>query len=210
MIRAMRKNGAILALAALLSTGLVAITDSLTKETIAEQQRIQLLKVLNQVVPESLHDNEMATSCTLVTSPSLGTPEPMPVYIATKEGEPTAMAVEAIAPDGYNGAIKVLVGVDTNNTVLGVRVLSHNETPGLGDKIDLNVSDWVLSFSGKTLESKDDKRWAVYKDGGQFDQFTGATITPRAVVNAARKAAWYAMQNKDTIVRQPKNCGGES
>ncbi|WP_281545682.1 electron transport complex subunit RsxG [Grimontia sp. SpTr1] len=210
MIRAMRNNGAILALAALLSTGLVAVTNTLTKDTIAEQQRIQLLRVLNQVIPEDMHDNALAKTCTLVTSPNLGTSEPMPIYIATKNGEPTAMAVEAIAPDGYNGAIKVLVGVDTNNTVLGVRVLSHNETPGLGDKIDLNVSDWVLSFNGKNIESEDDKRWAVYKDGGQFDQFTGATITPRAVVNAARNAAWYAMQNKDTIVRQPLNCGAAS
>ncbi|CZF77793.1 Electron transport complex protein RnfG [Grimontia celer] len=210
MIRAMRNNGAILALAALLSTGLVAVTNTLTKDTIAEQQRIQLLRVLNQVIPEDMHDNALAKTCTLVTSPNLGTNEPVPIYIATKNGEPTAMAVEAIAPDGYNGAIKVLVGVDTNNTVLGVRVLSHNETPGLGDKIDLNVSDWVLSFNGKNIESEDDKRWAVYKDGGQFDQFTGATITPRAVVSAARNAAWYALQNKDTIVRQPLNCGAAS
>ncbi|USH01600.1 electron transport complex subunit RsxG [Grimontia kaedaensis] len=210
MIRAMRNNGAILALAALLSTGLVAVTNTLTKDTIAEQQRMQLLRVLNQVIPEEMHDNALAKTCTLVTSPNLGTREPMPIYIATKNGEPTAMAVEAIAPDGYNGAIKVLVGVNTNNTVLGVRVLSHNETPGLGDKIDLNVSDWVLSFDGKNIESEDDKRWAVYKDGGQFDQFTGATITPRAVVSAARNAAWYVMQNKDIIVRQPLNCGASS
>ncbi|WP_394212736.1 electron transport complex subunit RsxG [Enterovibrio calviensis] len=207
MIRAMRNNGAILALAALLSTGLVAITNTLTKDTIAEQERLQLLQVLNQVIPKDLHDNALARQCTLVTSPALGTDAPMPVYVATKDGQPTALAIEAIAPDGYNGAIKVLVGIDTNNTVLGVRVLKHAETPGLGDKIDLNVSDWVLSFSDKPLEGADDKRWAVYKDGGQFDQFTGATITPRAVVNAARKAAWYAMQNIDTIARQPLDCG---
>ncbi|MEZ9522969.1 electron transport complex subunit RsxG [Enterovibrio norvegicus] len=210
MIRAMRNNGAILAIAALLSTGLVAITHSLTEDTIAEQQRLQLLEVLNQVIPADIHDNPLAKTCTLVTSQDLGTDAPMPVYLASKNGEPTAMAIEAIAPDGYNGAIKVLVGVDTNNTVLGVRVLQHNETPGLGDKIDLNVSDWVLSFSGKTLESADDKRWAVFKDGGQFDQFTGATITPRAVVSAARKAAWYVSQHQEQIIRQPRDCGDAS
>lgn len=210
MIRAMRKNGAVLALAALLSTGLVAVTHLLTKDTIAEQQRLQLLKVLNQVIPEQMHDNALAKTCTLVTNPALGVDTPMPVYIATKDGKTTALAIEAIAPDGYNGAIKILVGVDTNNTVLGVRTLYHNETPGLGDKIDLNVSDWVLSFSGKNIEGENDKRWAVYKDGGQFDQFTGATITPRAVVNAARKAAWYTMQNMESIARQPENCGDAS
>ncbi|MDD1794320.1 electron transport complex subunit RsxG [Enterovibrio makurazakiensis] len=210
MIRAMRNNGAILALAALLSTGLVAVTNTLTKDTIAEQERIQLLQVLNQVIPKGLHDNALAKQCTLVQDTRLGTDAPMPVYIATKEGKTTALAIEAIAPDGYNGAIKVLVGIDTNNTVLGVRVLKHAETPGLGDKIDLNVSDWILSLSDKSVESADDKRWAVYKDGGQFDQFTGATITPRAVVSAARNAAWYAMQNIDTITRQPLNCGDAS
>lgn len=210
MIRAMRKNGAILALAALLSTGLVAVTNLMTKDTIAEQQRLQLLRVLNQVIPESMHDNPLAKTCTLVSDPALGVDGPMPVYIAQKDGKVTALAVEAVAPDGYNGAIKILVGIDTNNKVLGVRTLSHNETPGLGDKIDLNVSDWVLSFSGKQIEGENDKRWAVYKDGGQFDQFTGATITPRAVVSAARKAGWYTMQNWESIARQPQNCGGAS
>ena len=85
-------------------------------------------------------------------------------------------------------------------------MLSHTETPGLGDKIDLRVDDWILSFSGKTLESADDPRWAVKKDGGQFDQFTGATITPRAVVNATRKAVFYLNQNWQSLFDAPANC----
>ncbi|KXF80001.1 electron transport complex subunit RsxG [Enterovibrio coralii] len=210
MIRAMRKNGLVLAFVALLSTGLIAITDALTKDTIAEQQRLQLLNVLNQVIPTSMHDNPLYKSCTMVTSPELGSKSAMPAYIATKDGKTTAIAIEAIAPDGYNGAIKILVGVDTNKTVLGLRVLSQNETPGLGDKIELSVSDWALSFNNQKIESADDKRWHVQKDGGQFDQFTGATITPRAVVNAARKAAWYVSENLDTIVKQPQDCGDAS
>ncbi|ATF10258.1 Electron transport complex protein RnfG [Candidatus Enterovibrio altilux] len=201
----MKNNGGILALAAFLSTGLIAITNSLTKDTITEQQRLQLLQVLNQVIPTDIHNNMLSHRCTLIPKLHLNITQPMPVYIAIKNGKLLAMAVEAIALDGYNGAIKVLVGVDTNNTVLGVRVLQHNETPGLGDKIDLNISDWVLSFSGKSIESVTDKRWAVYKDGGQFDQFTGATITPRAVVNTVKKVAWYASQNKDKIICQQNN-----
>ncbi|PCS22560.1 electron transport complex subunit RsxG [Candidatus Enterovibrio escicola] len=209
MIRAMKNNGAILALAALFSTGIVAITDALTKDTIAEQELQQLLQVLNQVLPATMHDNILSQNCTLVSSPELGTDDKMPVYIATKNGKPTGMVVKAFAQNGYNGAIKVLVGVDTNNTVVGVRVLQHNETVGLGDRIDLNISNWILSFSGKSINSADDKRWAVHKDGGQFNQFTGATITPRAIVNAVRKVSTFLFHHKNQILYQPSDCSDE-
>ncbi|WP_434359644.1 electron transport complex subunit RsxG [Parasalinivibrio latis] len=209
MIAAMRKNGLVLAVFALLATGLVAITNKLTEHKIAEQAELQLLGQLNQVIPTSMHDNDLYKSCTLVTAPNaLGTDQPMPLYVATKGSKPTAMAIEAIAPNGYNGAIKVLVAADMNGKVTGARVLQHNETPGLGDKIDIRVTDWITHFAGKTIDSGNDKRWAVQKDGGQFDQFTGATITPRAVVGAVRDAAWYLHENKDTLTKQPFNCGG--
>ncbi|HIE5254938.1 TPA: electron transport complex subunit RsxG, partial [Serratia marcescens] len=116
---------------------------------------------------------------------------PHRLYLARKNGQPTAAALETTAPDGYSGAIKLLVGADFNGTVLGTRVIEHHETPGLGDKIELRISDWISFFSGKKIEGPDDKRWAVKKDGGMFDQFTGATITPRAVVNAVRRTALY-------------------
>lgn len=210
MIDVIKKNGGILAIAALLSTGLVAITNALTADTIAEQQQKQLMLALNQVIPESKHDNLLYQSCTLINDKAaLGTTEPQPLYIATLNEQPTALAFQAIAPDGYNGAIKVLIGTDMSGEVLGVRVLEHNETPGLGDKVNLSVSDWVLSFNGKRVEEANDARWAVHKDGGQFDQFTGATITPRAVVNATRKAIWYVTQNRSVFLEQPRNCGGE-
>lgn len=207
MIIVMTKCSTILGLAALLSTSLVTVVHELTKDTIAEQQKQHLLHVLNQVIPKQLHDNLLYENCTLVTNKNLGTSEPMPVYIATQKGKPTAMAIEAIAPNGYNGAIKILVGIDMNNAVLGVRVLTHRETPGLGDKIDLTVSNWLHSFSGITIDTEDDPRWAVQKDGGQFDQFTGATITPRAVVTAVKKAAWFAGAHQKTLLSQPLDCG---
>lgn len=210
MLNAIRKNGAILALFACASTGLVALTQYLTKDQIQRQEQIQLLSVLNQVIPTEIHDNDLYQSCTLVTAPSLGTDTAMPMYVATLNGEPSGLAIEAIAPDGYNGAIKVIVGIDKNGVVTGTRVLSHQETPGLGDKIDLRVSDWILSFAGKSLTEQNAASWRVRKDGGQFDQFTGATITPRAVVKSVRNTLDYVNKNRDTLLAQPFNCGGSN
>lgn len=96
-----------------------------------------------------------------------------------------------------------------DGTILGTRVLSHRETPGLGDKIDLRVSDWILSFAGKQVTESNLDRWKVRKDGGDFDQFTGATITPRAVVKSVKQAVQYVNQNNQALLAQPLNCGGE-
>jgi len=209
MLNAIKKNGLVLAIFACASTGLVAVTHYLTKDQIKQQEQAQLLSVLNQVIPHALHDNELFSSCTLVQAEELGTEKAMPAYIAKINGEPSAIAIEAIAPDGYNGAIKVIVGMKIDGTILGTRVLSHQETPGLGDKIDLRVSDWILSFAGKQVTDSNLDRWKVRKDGGDFDQFTGATITPRAVVKSVKQAVQYVNQNNQALLAQPLNCGGE-
>ncbi|WP_135383990.1 electron transport complex subunit RsxG [Vibrio tasmaniensis] len=209
MLNAIKKNGLVLAIFACASTGLVAVTHYLTKDQIKQQEQAQLLSVLNQVIPHDLHDNELFSSCTLVQAEELGTEQAMPAYIAKINGEPSAIAIEAIAPDGYNGAIKVIVGMKIDGTILGTRVLSHQETPGLGDKIDLRVSDWILSFAGKQVTDSNHDRWKVRKDGGDFDQFTGATITPRAVVKSVKQAVQYVNQNNQALLAQPLNCGGE-
>ncbi|MEZ8244254.1 electron transport complex subunit RsxG [Vibrio splendidus] len=209
MLNAIKKNGLVLAIFACASTGLVAVTHYLTKDQIKQQEQAQLLSVLNQVIPHDLHDNELFSACTLVQAEELGTEQAMPAYIATLNGEPSAIAIEAIAPDGYNGAIKVIVGMKIDGTILGTRVLSHRETPGLGDKIDLRVSDWILSFAGKQVTQSNLDRWKVRKDGGDFDQFTGATITPRAVVKSVKQAVQYVNQNNQALLAQPLNCGGE-
>lgn len=209
MLNAIKKNGLVLAIFACASTGLVAVTHYLTKDQIKQQEQAQLLSVLNQVIPHDLHDNELFSACTLVEAEELGKEQAMPAYIATLNGEPSAIAIEAIAPDGYNGAIKVIVGMKIDGTILGTRVLSHRETPGLGDKIDLRVSDWILSFAGKQVTESNLDRWKVRKDGGDFDQFTGATITPRAVVKSVKQAVQYVNQNNQALLAQPLNCGGE-
>ncbi|MGF1694945.1 electron transport complex subunit RsxG [Vibrio lamellibrachiae] len=210
MLAAIRKNGLTLAIFACATTGLVAVTHHLTKDTIRQQEKIQLLTILNQVIPESLHDNDLYQSCSLVTHSALGTNDPMPAYFATLNGQPSAIAIEAIAPDGYNGAIKVIVGINQQGNITGTRVLSHQETPGLGDKIDLRISDWILGFVGKTVTDTNQDTWKVRKDGGQFDQFTGATITPRAVVGAVKNAVSFVNENHQQLTSQAFNCGGSN
>ncbi|EGQ8495683.1 electron transport complex subunit RsxG [Vibrio alginolyticus] len=209
MLTAIRKNGLTLAIFACATTGLVALTQYLTKDQIKVQEQKQLLSVLNQVIPESMHDNALTQACTMVTSPDLGTLRAMPAYLATKNGEPTAIAIESIAPDGYNGEIKVITGIDNQGNILGTRVLNHQETPGLGDKIDLRVTDWILSFTGKQVTENNWNSWKVRKDGGDFDQFTGATITPRAVVKVVRNTVNYVNQSRKDILSQPLGCEGE-
>ncbi|MEF1211370.1 electron transport complex subunit RsxG [Vibrio alginolyticus] len=209
MLTAIRKNGLTLAIFACATTGLVALTQYLTKDQIKVQEQKQLLSVLNQVIPENMHDNALTQACTMVTSPDLGTLRAMPAYLATKNGEPTAIAIESIVPDGYNGEIKVITGIDNQGNILGTRVLNHQETPGLGDKIDLRVTDWILSFTGKQVTENNWNSWKVRKDGGDFDQFTGATITPRAVVKVVRNTVNYVNQSREDILSQPLGCEGE-
>lgn len=210
MLNAIRKNGVILAIFACASTGVVALTHYLTKDRIHQQEQAQLLSVLNQVIPHKMHENNLYNSCTLVSDPALGTKDAMPVYMATIDGAPTAMAIETIAPDGYNGTIKLIIGIEHDGTISGTRVLSHKETPGLGDKIDLRITDWILGFAGKQVTNENEATWKVRKDGGQFDQFTGATITPRAVVKAVKNTVQFVNANRDAILSQPLNCGGNN
>lgn len=203
----MIKNGLLLALFALICTGLVAVVNQQTFDQIKQQEQQELMRVLHQLIPDEVHDNTLTAHCTLLQDKeALGTDEPMPAYIATHDGKPVAIAMETIAPDGYSGNIKLIVGINAQGEVLGVRTLSHQETPGLGDKIELRKSDWVTQFVGKILGSENDKQWLVKKDGGDFDQFTGATITPRAYVKAVKQALWYFNHNQTQIFSQPLNC----
>ncbi|UGA53874.1 electron transport complex subunit RsxG [Vibrio sp. VB16] len=210
MLTAIKKNGATLAIFACACTGLVAITHYLTEDTILQQERDQLKSILNEVIPHQMHDNELYSACTLVQSVQLGSDDPLPAYIATKNGRPSAVAIEVIAPDGYNGKIKLIVGIDSQGVVTGTRVLAHRETPGLGDKIDTRISNWIDGFIGKQVTQDNLDSWKVKKDGGQFDQFTGATITPRAVVKAVKRGVIFYNENHDALHSQPLNCGEDN
>ena len=191
MLKTMRKHGITLALFAAGTTGLTAVINELTKTTIDQQAELQQKALFDQVLPTSMYDNNLPQSCYRVSAPALGKGEQR-LYIARQGDTPVAVVMEATAPDGYSGAIRLLVGADFSGTILGTRVTEHHETPGLGDKIELRLSDWITRFSGKTISGDNDGHWAVKKDGGDFDQFTGATITPRAVVNAVKRAGLYA------------------
>lgn len=205
MLDAIRKNGMTLALFAAVTTGLTAVINSVTKPTIDHQTTLQQKSLLDQVVPPELYNNPIQQECYSVTNPALGSGVHR-LYLARKDDRPVAAAVETTAPDGYSGAIQMLVGADFNGKVLGVRVVEHHETPGLGDKIELRISNWIESFSGVRLSGKDDKHFAVKKDGGDFDQFTGATITPRAVVNATKRTTLFVETLPGQLASLP-TCG---
>jgi electron transport complex protein RnfG len=201
----MIKNGLLLAGFALVCTGLVAMVNHFTKDTIAQQQRHHLAQVLDQIVPYNIHDASVSQRCILVNSPEfLGSKNDLSAYLISQDNR-VAIAIEAIAPDGYNGEIKLILAVDEHNTLLGVRTLSHQETPGLGDKIDLRKSPWVTAFAGEAF-SDDDKKWKVKKDGGQFDQFTGATITPRAYIKAMTRALTFVKDNRQALMTSHNPC----
>ncbi|WP_330926270.1 electron transport complex subunit RsxG [Candidatus Sororendozoicomonas aggregata] len=190
-----------LGLFSLVTVGLTALTYVLTKDRIADQVRRYEARVLMEILPESTHDNRLQdTTVTVPPSSLLSTKKPQKAYIALKNGQAVAVILHATAPDGYNGRIDLLVGIRRNGTVAGVRVVSHKETPGLGDKIDTKVSPWIFSFTGKSLLNPTTDGWAVKKDGGQFDQFTGATITPRAVVSSVYRTLEYFKAHREQLL----------
>ncbi len=206
MFSAISKNAFILAIVAMLAVLSVSGIHELTKDNIQQMKQQQLVQSLQQVIPTEIYDNTITDSCFLVTTPALGT-TPREIYRTTLDGQPSALALNVETTEGYNGRIELLIGINYDGTLLSTRVLSHNETPGLGDKIDLNVSDWILSLADKKLTAETENQWAVRKDGGQFDQFTGATVTPRAVVKAVKNTMLYYQQNRDAIWALTQRCG---
>lgn len=185
---------------AVIGTAIVAWTQDVTRERIAENERAALLRKLHILVPREAHDNDMYEDRIRVRAPdALGSPFALPVYRARQNGEPVAAILTAVAPDGYSGPIRLLVAVRHDSTLAGVRVLSHRETPGLGDAIEASRSDWIHDFEGKSLGEPPAEQWRVRRDGGVFDQFTGATITPRAVVDAVRRALVYFEAHRDEL-----------
>lgn len=207
MLKTMQKHGVTLALFAALATGLTAVVNALTKDTIEQQAIAQQKLLFDQVISSDMYDNNIQASCVSAKDSPLGKGE-RHIYVARKGSELVAVVMEATAPDGYSGAIQLLVAADFNGKVLGSRVTEHHETPGLGDKIETRLSDWITHFSGKTIQGSDDPSWAVKKDGGQFDQFTGATITPRAVVNAVKRAGLFAKTLPSQVDNFPV-CGAQ-
>jgi electron transport complex protein RnfG len=176
---------------------LLALTNRLTSADIALRAMEDRQNSLGQVIPASIHDNNPVAD-TLALTGDRG--QPIVVYRALDRGRVTGVAYE-IQGIGYAGPIKLMLGVGADGRVLGVRVLAHKETPGLGDKIETKKGDWILRFAGLALGSPPADRWKVKKDGGDFDQFTGATITPRGVVGAVRDGLAFFAAHRDRLTQ---------
>ncbi|TEW53435.1 electron transport complex subunit RsxG [Psychromonas sp. RZ22] len=209
MLPAISRNAFLLGAFAIVCTGAIAFINVLTQPLILEQEQLALQKNINQVIQPDQYDNEIINTCFNVIDKDqlLGDDQPKEVFIATKNKQPVAALIQASTFKGYSGEIKLLVGIYSNGVIAGVRVNSHTETPGLGDKIQTNKSNWILSFAGKKYEQAKKSKWEVKKDGGSFDAFTGATITPRAVTHAVRDTLIYFQKHKTELFNTQPNCG---
>ena len=205
-----QKNTLLLLAFALVTAGVVALTHQSTKSAIAAAERRAAQKALLAIIPSSRIDNDLLTDVQTIPQPAwqhLGLKNTEAdnnnFHIARKDGQTIAVIIPATAPDGYSGDIDMLVGVNRDGTIAGVRIVQHTETPGLGDKVDERKSDWVLSFNGLSLQNPAIEDWKVEKDGGEFDQFTGATITPRAVVQQVKKVLNVVQQHEQFFATKP-------
>lgn len=190
------RSALVLALFACAAAALLATVHLLTKEDIAEAQQRARLAALYEIVPRTAFDNELLKDTIAVTDPLLGSDQPVTIYRARHDGRPVAVVMDVVTPEGYSGPIRMLIGIRADGSLAGVRVTQHQETPGLGDKLDTDVSDWILQFEGLSLEQPATNQWALKEDGGVFDGFTGASITPRAVIAAVKKALLYFEQHQ--------------
>ena len=193
-----------------IGTTVLAFTYSHTKDDIAHSEEQVRMGLISQIVPQQIADNDIVHD-TLDLKPDalLGTDEHTLAYRARLHGKITAVVLQAVAPDGYGGAIHLILAIRRNGQIAGVRVVSHNETPGLGDYIDIKKSPWIKGFDGKALQPGHDEDWHVKKDGGKFDYMAGATITPRAVVKAVHKALQYFAQNRDKLLAPSATAGSQ-
>ncbi|MES2675701.1 MAG: electron transport complex subunit RsxG [Pseudomonadota bacterium] len=206
--KSISKNSLLLGAFALVTTAVLAFTAEFTKERIAQAERAAQQKALFEIVPRNTHDNDMLVDTINVPEAAwagLGLKSGGKIYVARHVDEAIAIIVPAVAPDGYSGDIRMVIGINVDGSIAGVRIIDHHETPGLGDKVDIKKAPWVLAFNGKSSNAPDLSRWKVKKDGGDFDQFAGATITPRAVVNQIRQVLEFVDAHRDELFK--KNSG---
>lgn len=195
---------------AVLGGAIVALIQHETAPVIAENEQAALLRNLHTLVQPGSHDNQLTEDTIQVQNELLGTDHPVTVYRARKNGKPITAILNVIAPDGYSGNIKMLVAINYDGELAGVRVINHRETPGLGDAIEAERSDWIFEFAGKSLDNPGPDGWAVKKDGGEFDQFTGATVSPRAVVKAVHNALKYYADHREQLFRRDDDTTGKT
>jgi len=199
-------QAALLGVVALAASAALGLANQQTQAPIAAAEARDLQDSLRQVLPAERFDNDLLRD-TVTIQAGHG---PMLVYRALRGGAFSG-AVFRMSPRGYAGPIHLVIGVDQDGRILGVRVTRHSETPGLGDKIELAKDDWIRDFEGKTLSEPKPERWQVKKDGGDFDQFAGATITPRAVVKGVREGLeFFAAHRAEIASGQPASSAAAS
>lgn len=204
ILRHASASAGILTAFAIVGTALLAATYLVTRPIIAETEKQAKLALIGQILPIALYDNDILKDVALLpAAKDLGNNDPTPVYRASKDGKPSAAVLEVTAPDGYSGKIKMIVAIKADGAVSGVRVVTHNETPGLGDYIEIAKNSWIRIFENKSLANYPDPDWKVKKDGGKFEHMAGATVTPRAVVKAVHKSLKYFAANQDNIFSLP-------
>lgn len=186
-------------------TALLAGVQQLTAPSIAASAAAEKMRLIDEVLPRADYDNQpLNDTLMLPAAPELGLNEASTVYRARQGGKPAALILEAVAPDGYAGKIRLLIAVRADGRLAGVRVSEHHETPGLGDFIEIKkdkdkASPWITRFTGLSLDSHPAEQWRVKKDGGAFSYTAGATVTPRAVVKAIGKALVYVAENRNQL-----------
>jgi len=199
------RSAASLGLVALAGTTLLAGVHRLTADRIAEQERRAMLSQLSEIIPTDRYDNALRDDrITVRDEQHFPGGQTVTAYRARQDGRPVAVILRFAAPDGYNGPIQLLAGIDADGRLAGVRVTGHRETPGLGDWIEIEKSDWIRDFEGKSLGAPPPSGWQVQRDGGEFDQFTGATITPRAIVEAVQRALAYYEGHREALFETPR------
>ncbi len=204
-LQSIRLNSILLASFALVTAIILASTDSLTKDRIAASERAAAQRALLEIIPLERHNNDLLMDVQVIPEnywAALGLKKGGEIHIARDKGQPVAAIIPTVTKDGYSGNIGMIVGVNFDGTIAGVRVVEHKETPGLGDKVDLKKSDWILAFNGKSLRDPQPSGWDVKKNGGEFDQFTGATITPRAVIYQIAEVLEYFNQDSDRLLAE--------
>ena len=207
MFSTISRNAFILAAFAIICSACVALIFIFTQPKIMAQEQQARLNILNQLIPSDSYNNDIVASCFMVRSDEyLGRGESHRVFVARKDNRPISLMIESSTLLGYGGEIKLAVGINDKGQLTGVQIIHHTETPGLGDKIQPNKSDWLLSFIGKSYQPSNQQRWEVKKNGGDFDAFTGATITPRAVVLAVKDTLIYFSDNKFKLFNHEANC----
>jgi len=197
------KTGLTLAMIAAVCTALVAASYHATKDRIAANDKALLEQSLQPALSGIFYDSGVSESRLVIPPPhDLPGSDAAIVYRVYAEDEPVAALFVVTARDGFSGAIRVLVGIGVDGTVTGVRILQHRETPGLGDKIEAARSNWVFQFDGRSLSDPQASGWAIRVDGGEFDQLTGASITPRAVIKAIRDTLIYFDAHRDEVFQE--------